>query len=100
MPRDDEALHSTLTGASAVLAGGGALTMAFFPFLLPILILTIVFAAPLLLIGLVPALLVGALLLVARAIRRVRWRGRRTPPPTTERPRPEIRAGSGAATAS
>ena len=99
---DHEELQGTLTGASAALVGAGALMFAFFPFLLPVLVLTVVFVAPLFLIGLVPALVVGAVLLVARAISRVRRRDRRTPPPrpTTASPRSAIRAGSGAATAS
>jgi hypothetical protein len=94
-------------GASAVLVGTGIVTLALFPLAIPILLVTLVFTAPLLLV-LVPVALVGAIIaslgLAARAT--VRWRKRvqspartrddaRRPTARLATPSPRTRARSG-----
>jgi hypothetical protein len=61
------------------MVGGGILTMMLFPFMVPILLLTVAFALPLLAPLLVLAILAAPVLIVRAAIRAVRRaRGRRS----------------------
>jgi hypothetical protein len=63
---------------SGWLVGGGIVTMALFPFAIPILLLTAVFTAPLVILGIAAALPVGIVAGVVLAIRTIgrRLRGR------------------------
>lgn len=79
-----ESAALTTSGIAAVVAGGAVVTFALFPLAIPFLLLTAVFTAPLLLIGIVPALALGfvaAIVLAVRAIARrlARRRGGRPP---------------------
>jgi hypothetical protein len=60
-------------GVSAVLVGGGAVTLALFPLALPIIALTVIAAIPLVLValaaGLVAAAVAAPILLVRRLLR-------------------------------
>ena len=61
----ESAALTTTTGTAGVVAATGVLTFALFPLALPILILTGVFVAPLLLIGVavaLPVVLVAAIM--------------------------------------
>jgi uncharacterized protein (DUF58 family) len=97
--------RSSWTGIAAVIAGGGAVTFALFPLAIPFLLLTAVFAAPLVLIGVaaaVPLGIVAALVVAIRATgRRIeRRRGDRQHTPVRARPRgqhglPPASTGSG-----
>ena len=69
----ESAAHAT-SGTAALLTGVGAVTFALFPFLIPILLLTAVFAAPLALIGLAGAL-VAAVVAGVALVGRAAWRG-------------------------
>ena len=76
----------TASGIAAVLTGLGLVTFALFPLVIPILILTAVFTAPLALIGVIVALpiviLVGVVLAI-RAMWRPLRRRRAVPTPST-----------------
>ena len=73
-----ESAALTTTGIAGVIAGGGVVTFALFPFAIPFLLLTAVFAAPLVLLAVVPALAVGLVVTVVLAIRAIGRRlGRR-----------------------
>jgi hypothetical protein len=73
-----ESAALTTTGIAGVIAGGGIVTFALFPFAIPFLLLTAVFAAPLVLLAVVPALAVGIVATVVLAIRAIGRRlGRR-----------------------
>jgi hypothetical protein len=69
----------TASEVGGVLIGFGILTMALFPFALPILLLTAAFAAPLVLLPLVAALPFAVVAGVVLAVRRL---GRRRHAPT------------------
>ena len=60
----------TLTGVLAATTGGGVVTFALFPFVLPIVILTVVAALPLLVLALAMSILIAPVLLVRRMWRR------------------------------
>jgi membrane protein implicated in regulation of membrane protease activity len=64
---DRNGTDQTVTGIAAVLTAGGAISMALFPFLLPVLLLTLVFALPLALLAL-PAIPVVLAVLAVRAL--------------------------------
>jgi hypothetical protein len=103
--RDPDAAKQTATGIAAVIAGGGAVTFALLPLAIPFLLLTAVFTAPLLLIGIAAALPLGILAALVLAIRATARRiGRRPgdgrPEPVRARPPgqhglPPASAGSG-----
>jgi hypothetical protein len=86
-----------VTGVSAVLVGGGMVTMVLFPLALPIIALTLIAAIPLLLITLAAALAVAAVIvpillvlsLGRRAIRVGRHTGKRSSPAIRDRPSPD-----------
>ena len=75
---------STTSAVGGVLTAGGALTFALFPFLLPILLVTGVFVAPLLAIGAVIAIALVPVVALAVVVRRLS--GRRAERSTPERP--------------
>ena len=74
--RINDSQAETIVGAAAVSTGGGALSFALFPFLLPNLILLAVLAIPLLPLAVVGALAYGAFALL-RGVARL-GRGRRS----------------------
>jgi membrane protein implicated in regulation of membrane protease activity len=72
-----------LETASALLVGGGILTMALFPLALPMIALLAIAAIPLLLIGLLAALAAAVLAAPVIAVRRLRRRLTREQLPRT-----------------
>lgn len=82
MDRNRDGELETIVGAAGVLTAGGVLTFAFFPFLLPMLVLLGVLALPLIPLALIAAVLAPIFLLARmgiRALRRDRRRGEREP---------------------
>jgi hypothetical protein len=72
--RDTTSAADTASGIAAALTGLGILTIALFPFAIPIALLTAAFAAPFLLLGVVAALPLVIVASVVLAGRRVgRW---------------------------
>ena len=84
--RDTESAKLTASGVAAVIAGAGAVTFALFPLAIPFLLLTAVFTAPLVLIGVAAALPLGIVAAAVLAIRVIARRVRRRP---GAGPRPE-----------
>ena len=73
--RPTESTAEVVNGTAAVVAAGGILTLALAPLAIPILVLTLVFAAPLLPLLIVPALAIGAVVGVVRLVRAIVRRG-------------------------
>jgi hypothetical protein len=75
IPSRREDTAQAVVGAAAAVAGGGALTFALFPLLLPAVVLVGVLALPLLPLALVGALLGGAFVVVRGTLRDVKRAG-------------------------
>ena len=69
--RTTESVALTTTGIAGVLAGVGVVTFALFPLVIPILLVTAVFTAPLALVGIAAALPVGIVAGVVLAVRAI-----------------------------
>jgi hypothetical protein len=68
-----ESAALTVSGIAAVNAGIGVVTFALFPFVLPIVLLTLVFVVPLALLSIVPLLALGIVAGAGLGIRAI-WR--------------------------
>ena len=83
-PRMDPSTHETMAGIGGALTGLGILIMALAPFAIPFLVLTVVFALPLLLLAVPPIVLGLAIWAAVRLSKRASARLRRRSQPQRE----------------